>query len=280
MTLENSKQDLVKIRGSSNKKTLFSGALVPWVDEKSDIYHGARIKFPLVEPNYTREPNITSSLPLDIHRYFGDMAKRHGKRMQTRAALMDSMIAAVFEYGYEGATVKEIGVNCGFAYGTFYNYFSNREEALNETASNVAFQIRGRINSAAINDDMPDIILIAEMYSFMKMAVARPAWAKILVESAHPTRGTHDLLSGQIQGLLQQGSKLGIFRTPLTPFLSLQIGELIKLAMTKMIAEDSTSKEATENYFNESCEAVLRLLGHSPSMAKQTVRISLKCLGV
>ncbi|MDD9961296.1 MAG: TetR/AcrR family transcriptional regulator [Gammaproteobacteria bacterium] len=57
---------------------------------------------------------------------------REEKAIETRAALLDAAGKVVGRYGYEGASIARITSRAGVAQGTFYNYFEDRQDLLDQ----------------------------------------------------------------------------------------------------------------------------------------------------
>ncbi len=75
-----------------------------------------------------------------------------GRRAATKAANRAAIIAAareVFaELGYGQATVRDVVRRTDLASGTFYNYFSDKEELFREVLEETATEVRVRVQSA------------------------------------------------------------------------------------------------------------------------------------
>ncbi len=75
-----------------------------------------------------------------------------GRRAATKAANRAAIIAAaraVFaQMGYGQATVRDVVRRTDLASGTFYNYFSDKEELFREVLEESAVEVRARVQSA------------------------------------------------------------------------------------------------------------------------------------
>ncbi len=78
-----------------------------------------------------------------------------GKRATTRANNKDSILIAareVFtEIGFGGTTVRDIIRRTGLASGTFYNYFTGKEEVFDALIADIGGRLRPRLRSVRAN---------------------------------------------------------------------------------------------------------------------------------
>lgn len=58
------------------------------------------------------------------------LSRGHKKRSRTRQTLLDAALEVVSEHG-EGFSIGQVAARAGVSHGTFYNYFSDREELMN-----------------------------------------------------------------------------------------------------------------------------------------------------
>lgn len=210
----------------------------------------------------------TSPTGADDRRYFQEKAKKQPKRERTRAIILDGIVETIARYGLEGTTIREIVETAGVSHGTFYNHFENRDEAIRAAASSVANEIVSTIFETIKRMNREDEAIVAATYAFMAAAIRRPSWGKTLVATVAMLDATLDPSSEKLERLIAQGHSNGIFRVSVTPLLSLQARAIQALAISK--AETSSS-----DVLSETCEAVLRLLGRTPTEAEAAVKSTL-----
>lgn len=206
-----------------------------------------------------------------VRRHFQDKARKLGKRERTRAAIMDGVVATVADKGIAFTTVKEIGESSGISHGTFYNHFDSREHALQETTEAIAIEVITVVSGSLQPTGEPDVDVVMGIFAFMKLASARPPWGKLLVLMLETLDGMHEPSSEPLQVLLKIGVKSGVFKSPITPLLSQQIGAIITLAISKKIAGTEVKR-----LFEDTCETVLRILGCTPEGATTCVKKALR----
>src|ERR1051325_1683408 len=84
------------------------------------------------------------------------------KRAKTRERLLDAAKRVMAGKGVEGTAIAEIAAAAGVAPGTFYNYFTTREEILDAVATSLVEEFR-RVMAAIQRtvDDPAERIAIA-----------------------------------------------------------------------------------------------------------------------
>ena len=208
----------------------------------------------------------TMLIEVDVRRYFQDLARGQNKRERTRAILMDAIIDAIASMGLQGATIKEITERAGVAHGTFYNHFDSQEEAFVAAASSIANEIYKVVIGRGPKPEREDIALVVGVYTFMKLAILRPAWGRVMVATAGMVKGDNLAPLGSLEQMLLSGRKNGVFRTEITDLLSLQMRAVQAATITKYL-----ENEAGEKDLSSTCEAVLRLLGQTCEEARASV---------
>lgn len=80
------------------------------------------------------------------------LTRGHKKKARTRTLLLDTALEVLAEHG-EGFTVADIAGRAGVSHGTFYNYFSDREQLLEALVPEIVGAFAAR---AAVEIDDPD----------------------------------------------------------------------------------------------------------------------------
>lgn len=95
----------------------------------------------------------------------------------------------------------------------------------------------------------------------------RPAWGKTLAATVAMLDATLDPSTEKLEALIDRGYSNDVFRVAPSPLLSMQIRAIQALAISNADT-DAHSIEA----LSETCEAILRLLGRTPTEAKATAK--------
>ncbi len=196
--------------------------------------------------------------------FFADQAHNKRKRERTRSALLDSAISVFASKGYEATSIADITNHAGMANGTFYNYYREKSEILNDVATSVAIEVTSRINEDMSEIDNAGIRVTTATARMLETAREAPAWFEVLLSSINVIP---ELQSGVVQFLrsdLERGVEQGLFKAEVDVLLINQILALIRTA-------GAVDREITTETIRSTCEAVLRLLGVPASRAKAQV---------
>ena len=198
------------------------------------------------------------------HQLFREQSTGKKKRERTRSALLDSAISVFASKGFEATRITDITNHAELANGTFYNYYQDKDELLRDVASGLAVEITGRIN-----DEMeglthgPTRVALATA-RLLHVARQEPEWLNVLLEGVFIVP---ELQSATVQYLrqdLDMGIAQGHFTIEINLLLINQILALIRAALLL----DPGMSDAT---IRQTCEAVLRLLGLTPTKSRKQV---------
>ncbi len=109
--------------------------------------------------------------------------KREANSERVRAALFDAAARVVGRHGYAGASISRITTAAGVAQGTFYNYFSSRQDLLDqllptmgaEMLAHIAAEVRGAADEFEREE--------RRFRAFFGFLQRRPAFFRILNEA-------------------------------------------------------------------------------------------------
>ncbi len=201
-----------------------------------------------------------------MRHHFQEGARTKPKRARTRSALLDGAIATVAERGLAEASVKAITATAGLSNGTFYNYFTTREELFREAAVAVAEAITDDVAAEVLDVPSGTSRIVRSTDAFLRKALAMPDWAAMIVDATHHIGEIrHDLgrhLRADVALALERGE---IGEVP-HAFQLDQIGALVALGL-----EVQLTRGESPAIRRQTCDAVLRLLGMSPDEARDVV---------
>lgn len=128
-----------------------------------------------------------------------DAAGDQGKRMRTRALLMDCAIAEFGTKGIEKTSIDDIASSASVSHGTFYYHFSNKEQIVEAVGRAVAAglvelvdrKIRG-ITSG------PERVAMATQV-FIRSAAAIPEWGLLIARAIGDMGTFYDIISRGIR---------------------------------------------------------------------------------
>ncbi len=201
--------------------------------------------------------------------------KLHDKK---RAELLDAAWALFGECGYEKATVSAIIDRIGVAKGTFYHYFSSKQEVLDAAIEREVDRCRQEIESTINVTSMSALERLNQFFTLIweyKQSHIREAeWlapillgdSDIVVRHKFDAR-TAEMSADLMSGIVSQGVEEGVFNTPSPEAASLLIvrfWDSLKGAGTTALPELQGLTDVAshiESVLDFYIDAVERLLG-------------------
>jgi AcrR family transcriptional regulator len=98
--------------------------------------------------------------------------------------LFEAAIAVVGEHGYAGATVTRITTLARVAQGTFYNYYPNRQDLLDQLLPSLGSEMLAFIRSKVENGQPGPELEVARFRAFFDFLLETPQFMRILYEAA------------------------------------------------------------------------------------------------
>jgi len=106
---------------------------------------------------------------------------RSDRRMvRNRKALLDAAEKLVAEKGFERVTIDEITETADLAKGTFYNYFDDKNQIVNELALTIRQDLAAEVRDAQSGIEDPAGRLAAGICVFLRTAVTAPTHAAVV----------------------------------------------------------------------------------------------------
>jgi AcrR family transcriptional regulator len=204
--------------------------------------------------------------PAERHAAKGGRVER--RKARTRAALLGAARELFAGRGFERTAIAEIAERADIAIGSFYNYFSTKEELLEELLKTELSKQRELLQRRqAQAPDPAEKISIAHRH-LVRAAREDPDWAWLMVRLDVPYRAAWATLGHAAEADLSEGIEAGRFEVS-NPTLTLTAsgGALFAVIQAEL---DGTITSATAD--SEHAEGVLRSLGVSPSEAAEIAR--------
>ncbi len=195
---------------------------------------------------------------------FAARARSQGKKIRTRAGLMDAAAEAFARTGIEAASINAIAHAADVSNGTFYNHFRDKDEILAAVAFGIARDFAERIDEA-----MSDIEDSAQRVSFgtrqfIALATSEPTWGLALTRAVWALPELRREVETFARADLDRGVRDGTFRVEIDDLLV----DLF-MSMVLMAIYLRASGEANEDIGARVAEHQLRLLGVSPARARR-----------
>jgi AcrR family transcriptional regulator len=192
------------------------------------------------------------------------VARGSGRRLRTRARLIEAARRIAATRGIEATPISEITEEAGVGVGSFYNHFATKEELLEAVISDT-FEAHGaaldRIHEG--KDDIAEI-LAQNIRLTVRMVDHDPIWGWFAVRTGLYAPQLQSSLGGRLERDLRRGFDAGRFasydeRTTVAAFG----GALLGVMRTKL--EGELPRDADRFL----AEELLRLLGLSPEEAAE-----------
>lgn len=187
---------------------------------------------------------------------FQNANRKAGKRARTRAALLDSALDLVAQQGMETVKISEITKHAGLANGTFYNYFTDRDEIIWEVSFGIAKEIGRKIDEEMSGIEEAVERVLRATTTFIDIAVEQPEWGAVVISSSQYTSEMRSDVTKFLRADLQRGLDQGRFSLTLDQYLLDQIGSLIIVCIRTQL-EEGPDAHLTRRV----CDYILRLLG-------------------
>ncbi len=195
---------------------------------------------------------------------FASRVQGRGKRVRTRARLMDAAVESFAREGIEAASVNAIAHTADVSNGTFYNHFRDKGEIVTAVAFGIARELGQRIHDA-----MSDIDDAAERVSFgtrqsIELAVRDPDWGRAWVRSIWSLAELRREVSAFARADLERGVRDGVFK--------IEVDDLFVDVFTSMVVTAVLLRldgEVGPEAGSKLAEHQLRMLGLSPARAKR-----------
>jgi AcrR family transcriptional regulator len=184
------------------------------------------------------------------------------RKARTRAALLAAARELFASRGLERTSIAEIADRADIAIGSFYNYFSTKEELLEELLkAELSKQLAVLQRRQAQSADPAEKISIAHRH-LVRAAHTDPDWAWLMLRLDVPYRAAWATLGGTAEADLAAGIDAGRFDVA-NPKLALTAsgGALFAVIQAELIGPRSRSADS------EHAEGVLRSFGISPAEA-------------
>ncbi|MDO8422511.1 MAG: TetR/AcrR family transcriptional regulator [Parvibaculum sp.] len=200
------------------------------------------------------------------HGHFREQAGGSGKKLRTRAALVDAAIKVVAEKGMEALKITDVTTAADVANGTFYNHFEDKDEILREAAFAIVVEVSQKLDAdmAGIEDGPTRVVTATAQ--FIEIVVDAPDWAAVVLGGTDHVPQLREDADTYLRADLERGVAQGKFDVEVTSLLVDQILALIAVAMRTQLKGGRDTKVTSQV-----CESILRLLGVSGAKARKVV---------
>ncbi len=236
-------------------------------EKKTPAPRAARVKKPAAAaeksaPTPADDANATDGAPVAA------TPRRNEKvRARTRGKLLQAARVVMSRQGIERTAINDITAEAGVAFGSFYNYFSSKDEIARAVFVEDMIATADMLDRNRPADAESALIVALNIRIVLRHAIADPIWGWFLVHTASSAGDLVETMGGRLARDIRNGVADGSFVCPdvLTTMDSIAGGVLFLL---RQILEGRRPPEAIERFV----EFVLRGLGVESKAAARVVK--------
>jgi AcrR family transcriptional regulator len=189
------------------------------------------------------------------------------RKARTRTALLAASRELFASRGLERTTIAEIAERADVAIGSFYNYFSTKQELLEALLTDeLSKQLALLQRRQAQVEDPAEKISVAHRH-LVRAAQADPDWAWLMIRLDVPYRAAWSTLGHAAESDLAAGVEAGRFQVANPPLaLNASGGALFAVIQAQLVGAIGATADS------EHAEGVLRSFGVPPAEAAEIAR--------
>ena len=192
------------------------------------------------------------------------------RRARTRLALVEAGQGLFADRDVDSVSVDEIAAAADVAKGTFYNYFTDKEELAQVVAATVRGEVEAAITGLTGSITDPATRLALAVVSFLRYAHDRPDSARVMLRLFAGATATAAPVNQRARSLIAQGFASGRFRAPSESAAILLLIGAVQAGMAHLLDHGSraTLIETAEGL----CQLILHGLGVPAPTATRIAR--------
>lgn len=203
-------------------------------------------------------------------KHFQDASSGDGKKLRTRALLLDTAISVFATRGIELASILEITAAAGMSNGSFYYHFPDKAALVEEVGRAVAATLVRETDEAmsAIQAGTERVALGTLL--FIRRGVANPSWGRLIVRALAEMGEFREQISSGIAKDIQIGIDQGLFEANVDSYLVAMLLGIVSAAMHEILESPEEPRIAVM-----AADAILRVLGIRPKAAQSLTKHAL-----
>lgn len=154
------------------------------------------------------------SKPREKSYRFQESAAFEKKANLTRAKIMDAAINVIAKKGVQKASILEITQFAGMANGTFYLYFKNKNELVEQVGFAISAAIVHAIHSPELEHRDAARLVARHLFCFLYIASLEHTWIPLIIDALGATNHPRDRIEHGIRTDIDHGRTSGRFDVP------------------------------------------------------------------
>ena len=134
------------------------------------------------------------------------------RRTQTRQALVLAARDLVLKRGHEKISIQDITIEAGLGTGTFYNYFSTKQDVFEAVLADYRQQFADEIGATRARLKDPATVVAVTLKYYFHQAQHNDQWKNFLIFSGLPDRHVLRQDDDECLADIQRGVKAGRFK--------------------------------------------------------------------
>ncbi|WP_238412963.1 TetR/AcrR family transcriptional regulator [Saccharothrix deserti] len=186
------------------------------------------------------------------------MSRAERRKALTRQKLIDAARALLASDRHSTASIQDITDAADVGFGSFYNHFSSKAELFQAAVAEVLEELGQLLDGLSGDVDDPAVTFAQSVRLTVRLAVARPETAQVLVRHGMVFIDADEGLAPRALRDIKAGVASGRFRVG-DPRLALATtaGALLAVLHVSLVDPDSV----TDSTCDEAAEQLLRMLG-------------------
>lgn len=189
-------------------------------------------------------------------------SRGHKKRERTRRQLLTAGLEVLAEKG-DALTISDVAACAEVSNGTFYNYFSDRDELVDALAEHSLVTLAAQAAMATAEDD-PAVRFAMATAQVLGRALADPTWGRAILRLVDHRRSSSGEMHRYLREDLASGFAAGRFAFGPDPVTLDLVTGLILMTMRRIVRG-----EAGQDDVSIVLERALQALGVEPLEAAQ-----------
>lgn len=186
-------------------------------------------------------------------------------RQRTRKKLLDAAYRVMSRVGVEATTINQITEEADLGFGSFYNYFTSKEEIARTVLHEQLSDFSNRMDkmNAGITD--PSVRLSRNMRRIFSRTRTDPVWGWFFIRAEYTLQELRSVFWDPHQSNLKEGLTKDIYRFDTSTTTAAHINFGATLSIMRAILEDRADPKAEA----ETVELLMTLLGVPGEKARE-----------
>lgn len=210
-------------------------------------------------------PEKRPVLVSDVVKDAGVRNRNDRARQRTRKRLLDAAYRVMSRIGVDATTINQVTEEADVGFGSFYNYFSSKEEIARTVFHEQLADFSDRMDEMNAGIEDPSVRLSRNILRILSKTRRDPVWGWFFVHAEYALQELRGVFWESHQRNLNQGLQLGCYRFDGSPTT---VGD-IAFGSTLSVMRSILENRATLTAETETVELLMMLMGVAADRAKR-----------